>query len=329
MNNSGQKFPEELQLKLRRIRKKIDTSSGCGYLYHHFEDLIFDIEKWHLANPDALDHKELFDTVKKFIDESTFCTWGSPGWLLYSARCFYCANVMLKFIHGCEVKKELQEYQMNCFRKLLNTEVVSVLDSSLLNENIDKFKGTPYLNEVYQCAIVKSIETSRLHHPFDSGCEYVAYKGSLRTKELIERYISDTGDYTMLKKWIPQLDTPRLAYIWYEFPERFIHSPQNHRHLIESVQSYLDKSLENHLALWGIWFNYNISEVFECNSAETMVEVFEVMDDGEFDDILNRIVLLPYHDKIVKILNHFIEDDEFWIVNLSKRLLSQYMLSKK
>lgn len=329
MNNICKPLPDSLQIKLKRIRKKIDTSSGCGYLYHHFDDLISDLEKWHIANPEALDHKELFDTVKKFIDESTFRTWGSPGWLLYSARCFYCANVMLKYIHGNEVRKILQEYQTECFRRLLSTEVVSVLDRFLLNEFLGKFRNTPYLKEVYQCAIDKSIETSRKHRPIDSRCEYIAYKGSVRAKELIETYISDTGDNTLLKKWIPQLDTPRLAYIWYEFPERFIHSPRFHRHLIDSVQDYLDKSLENHLELWGIWFDSNIYEVVECNSAETLIEVLEVMDDEEFDDILNRIVLLPYNDKVFKILNHFSEDDELWIVNLSKRLLSQYMLSKR
>ena len=47
-------------------------------------------------------------------------------------------------------------------------------------------------------------------------------------------------------------------------------------------------------------------------------------DDDEFEKILRHAVTLPVNDKIKNILEHFIEDDETYIVCLARELLQNY-----
>lgn len=152
----------------------------------------------------------------------------------------------------------------------------------------------------------------------------MVYRGFRFSHDMIMDYISKFDDTSCLKEWIPRLDTPRLANIWSKFPDDIIRNQSRHQHMIERIENYLDKSLELHLRLWDSWFKVNPKEVLDHNDAEILIEVLEVSEDDSFIEIMNKLIEIPYNDKGLKILIHFKNDDEDWIVRFSNNLLYKY-----
>lgn len=105
---------ETLKLSLQRIRRKIDKSSGYGYLYHYFDNMVKLLKEWQLSNPNDEDNDELINTIFKYKSECDYCKYNSPGWFKYAARCFYCADYLVQFIgnkslHDC-LENELSSH---------------------------------------------------------------------------------------------------------------------------------------------------------------------------------------------------------------------------
>ena len=57
---------------------------------------------------------------------------------------------------------------------------------------------------------------------------------------------------------------------------------------------------------------------------DDLIEVMEILDDEVFENILKNISGLPKSEKIKSVLEHFMEDDEAWVVNLSKMLFNTF-----
>ena len=55
-----------------------------------------------------------------------------------------------------------------------------------------------------------------------------------------------------------------------------------------------------------------------------MIEILEVVEDDEFRKILVQIVAMPWNEKVESVLKHFVNDNEQWVVNLSRQLLATY-----
>lgn len=163
-----------------------------------------------------------------------------------------------------------------------------------------------------------------MHHPVEEDVEYMASRGCRFSYEMIIDYIRRFNDNSCLKGWIPRMNTPMLANIWYKFPDNIIRNQSGHRHMIERIEGYLDNSLELHLKLWDIWFKVNPKEILDYNTAETLIDVLEVSEDESFIGVLNKIVEYPNDQKVRQILLHFKDDDEDWIVRLSNSLIKKY-----
>lgn len=315
---------ETLKLSLQRIRKKIDKSSGYGYLYHYFDDIVTQLKEWQLSNPDDEDNDELISTILKYKSECNYCKYNSPGWFKYAARCFYCTDALVQFIDDKSLHNYLEDELSSTFNMLIDSNSISFVEDSLFEKYCLREHDGARVKDYYIRAIKQAVYTAHLHHPLKADVEHMAYYGSKFAYQRILEYIKKYEDYSYLKDWIPALSTPHLADIWYSFPDRYIHNQSRHHYMIESIERYLDDSLELHLKLWELWYNHNREEILDVVDSHTLIEVLEVSDDEFFKKVLNELVQFPANEKVITILEHFTNDDEDWIVNLSKKLLMGY-----
>lgn len=177
----------------------------------------------------------------------------------------------------------------------------------------------------YQRIIKRAVKSAASHHPVESDVEYVAYRSSKLASQWITEYINRFGDYSLLKNWIPDMRTLWLADIWYSFPDRYIRDRSGRcKNRIERIEKYLDDSLEIHLHLWNLWFEHEKLEILETVSAKDLIGILEVTENDDFCRIVNELVKVSKNDKVREILEHFSDDEEYWIASLSKRLLQAY-----
>lgn len=280
---------------------------------------------WTEANPLDKDIDELLETIEAFEDECRFCTNYTYGWHRYAARSLYCADYLLKFVKDEAKRIELEDMLLFRFDCMLDSDAILFIEDKLLHKYL-LHEGSKYRHHLnYQQIIERAVKSASSHHPVEEDVEYVAFKSSKLASQWIREYLDRFGDYSLLKKWLPAMDTVRLADIWYNFPDRHIRSraPRFMR-MIERIEKYLDDSLEIHLQLWNLWFEHNKLEVLETVSDSDLIEILEVTEDEDFCRIMNELVKIPGNEKVREILEHFTEDDEDWIVSLSKRLLREY-----
>lgn len=315
---------KELKMTLQRIRKKIDNSSGCGYLYHHFDNMCSLLDEWKNTEPNDLDIQELIETLESYSYECRYCNYNnSLGWLKYSARSFYCADYLLKFIPD-SCKSNLQYSLQLDFDCLMDSEAISFVDKELFDKYFYNVSNDSVLKERFYCVLKNSVHTASMHHPVEEDVEYMAYRGCKFSYDMIIEYIRRFDDHSRLKEWISRMNTPVLANIWYKFPDDIIRNQSGHRHMIERIEGYLDNSLELHLKLWDLWFKVNPKEVLDYNNAETLIDVLEVSEDESFIGVLNKLAESSDNQKVRQILLHFKDDDEDWIVKLSNSLIKRF-----
>lgn len=294
------------------------------YLYNYFDNLVKELQDWKLRNPSDADYDELVSTIYAYRLECGYCKYGSPGWFKYAARCFYCADFLIQFISDSILHKCLENELSATFEILLDSEAISIVENDLFDKYCTKeYKGISVKNR-YIRAINMACHTASLHHPLKSDVEYMAYCGCKFAHDKIFEFIEKYDDYSHLKEWIPALATSHLAGIWYDFPDRYINNQSRHRYMIASIERYLDDSLELHLKLWELWHNHNRNEILDIVSPQTLIDVLEVMEDEQFEKIMNDLVLIPSNKKVFTVLEHFSNDDEDYIVRLSKSLLQDY-----
>ena len=308
--------------KIARLKKRISKSSGCNYLYSHFDNLVNELNTFKKGELPVEVSTELRSLIHDYAEDSTYNTYASANWVRYSARCFYCADFLVHYLAESLQKVE-EDYLNGYFFKLIEAYVAPVIQQDVLTKYIERNISLINPTELYDNLIRKAAREclrSRLWSASEVSLS-LTYNKSISW--LIQRYVKAYSDYSMLKAWIPLLDTKRLANIWYEYPNsgNYEHSD---RYTRASVERCLDEMLEIHLTIIGMWYWNNPQEMLEVLSLEDLIEVLEVYDDDEFEKTLRHMVTLPYNEKVQGILEHFSDDDEDWIVRLSKELLSQY-----
>ena len=280
-------------------------------MYSYFEDLIKELEE----NKNNLTKENIEALNNLILDfaEDTRYNYGSANWVRYSARCFYCADSLAAFLPE-EDKANVENMLNTYFQHLIQSGVSPVMVQNVFDKYFyNNITEENYENR-YNVTITKTIEASHKGRTWSESEMSLSYSHTKVASRLIKEYIDKYDDYSFLKKWIPQLNTKHLAEIWYN-------------HDIEDnyfVDEILDKMLDLHLELLNIWFWHNPEEMINVFSSETLIEILEVYDDEEFKKTLEHMVTLPVNEKVKRILQHFIEDDEQWIVRLSSNLLDYY-----
>lgn len=307
-------------LTINRISKKINKSSGCSYLYKYFDELVEMLQDAETLS--ASEIASLRGLIQDYAADSIYNNYTSANWMRYSARCFYCADYLVRFI-GNQPNQEGMENLLNLyFKDLVNHGVAPIISQEILDKYIDK--NSENTRELYANLIKKANDECEKCRYWQGNDISLARAYTKSVDRLIRNYIKRCEDVTVLKEWIPFLNTVRLADFWYKYPDsaNYNHTRPRERQFIEECS---DEMLEIHLRLISEWYWLNPLEVISTYSQKELIEILEVTDDDEFEKILRHAVTLPQNDKIKNVLEHFIDDDETHIVSLARELLQNYI----
>ena len=305
-----------------KLRKRIRQSSGCSYLYGYFDDFVRkldSLEKYEMPSEVSVALQSL---IRDYAADSMYDTHSSANWVLYSARCFYCADCLTQYL--TEPSRQTMESLLDeYFLRLTEAGVTPVLPKDILDKYIKMGLKTKVQFELYDTLLRKAIRNSHRFRLWDAGEVSLALSFLRSVDRLIHQYISMYQDYTVLKVWAPLLETTKLAKVWYDYPDT-----RSYRHTDgytrKAVSGYLDEMLEIHLSIIDTWYWNNPKELIEELSLDDLIEALEVYDDEEFEKTLCHMATLPYNDKVERVFEHFTHDDEYWIVTLSNDLLRNY-----
>lgn len=317
---------QNLSNHIYRLRNKIHNSSGCSYLYSKFDELIKILQE-NSENLTKEDIIALNSLIKDFAEDTKY-NYGSANWVRYSARCFYCADTLTVFLPQ-EEKNDVENMLSIYFYNLIQSGVSSIIEQTVFDKYFYRNIKNHNSGNSYDVMITNTISASHKGRTWSGNEMSLAYLHTKAAFKLIKEYLEKYNDYSYLDKWIPLLNTKRLAEIWYnhdvwdDYSEDCILRSSHLRNKI-LVDEILDKMLDLHLELLDIWFWHNPEEMINIFSLETLIEILEVYDDDEFKKTLEHMVTFPKNEKVKGILQHFIEDEEEWIVQLSNRLLDNY-----
>ena len=312
---------DNIIVQINRIRKKIPKSSGCSYLYRYFDDLVRSLQN--RQEPLSIaESSELIGLIYDYARDSRYNNFGSANWVRYSARCFYCADFLLNYLadtHTTGLKRILNQY----FMELVDSGVALIIPHDVVDKYLENNINPENHKDLYNHILDKAISLCSRSRLWKDSEVTLARDYTKVVDYYIRQYIGKYSDYSMLKVWIPMLGTRRVAKFWYEYPES-----GNCRHCDnyerECVEKSLDAMLDVHLELFNLWYEYNAQEVIDVMPTDDLIEVMEVLDDDVFANILKHTSKLPKNEKIKSILEHFMEDDEDWVVNLSMMLFNTY-----
>ena len=304
---------------INRISKKIKNSSGYSYLYEYFDELV-----QMLQDAETLSSSELASLrglIQDYATDSIYNNYASANWMRYSARCFYCADFLVRFLGDKPHQEGMESLLNSYFKDLVDHGVAPIISQETLDKYIDKNSENP--RELYGTLIKKANDECSKCRYWQGNDISLAREYIKSVDRLIRVYIKRYEDGTVLKEWIPDLNTVRLAEFWYEYPDsaNYDHTRSHEREFIEECS---DEMLEIHLGLISEWYWRNPQELISTYSQEELIEILEVTDGNEFEKILRHAVTLPINDKIKHVLEHFIEDDESHIVSLTRELLQNY-----
>ena len=303
-------------LTINRISKKIKNSSGYSYLYEYFDELVEILQDAETLS--ASEIASLRGLIQDYAADSIYNNYASANWMRYSARCFYCADFLVRFLGEKPYQEGMESLLNSYFKDLVDYGVAPIISQETLDKYIDKNLKDP--RKLYDTLIKKANDECSKCRYWQGNDISLARAYTKSVDRLIRQYIKRYEDRTVLKEWIPILNTVRLADFWYEYPDsaNYEHTRPYKRQFIEECS---DEMLEIHLKLISEWYWLNPQEVINTYSQKELIEILEVTDDNEFEKILRHAVTLPSNDKVKGVLEHFIEDDETHIVRLARELL--------
>lgn len=314
---------EDLLLQMSRIKKKISNSHGCSYLYSYFDELVKSLEAKGTDGLSDTENVELQELIESYARESVYNNFASAEWMMYSTRSFYCADYLVRYLSPQNVRRNMEHFLSLYFLDLVKSGVASIIQRDSLDKYMSKMIETSEAKDLYDTLVRKAVDECSKSRYWCENEVSLACSYTESIERLIKEYIEKYSDDSILKKWIPIIDTTRLVRYWYDYPNsnNYKYSGQYER---ECVMSSLDKMLDIHLRLFDGWFSRNPMEVVETLSQNDMIEILEVVEDDEFRKILAQIVAMPWNKKVESVLKHFVNDNEQWVVNLSRQLLATY-----
>lgn len=316
---------KDINILLERFRNEIDSSSGHGFLYQYFEDMDKNLKNWCKTHYDDTVNRELLFTIGKLCEETKYCKYATPGWAMYAARCFYCADHLARYLSSDSNRQITEEHLSKCFRNMINSYSIIFIDIDLIRKYVDTEICKLSTKQMYVTIINSVVDKASEHNPIKASIEYMAFRGSKCAHDLILEYVEKYSDYSWFKYWIPELYTDEVYYIWYNYPDKYISNQTGMKSTIQQVEKYLEDSMDLHFKLWELWWQYNPKEVVEECESEQLIDVLEAIDDESFRNILNSAVTIP-SDKVKYILEYFSSDSESWVRDFSERLLQSYTI---
>lgn len=312
----------ELTTRINRIIKKIKNSSGCSYLYRYFDELIAFLDSLAKEKLTEEELDGLADLISDFAYESTYNNFASANWMRYSARSFYCADFLIRYLPDKQQDAQMR-YLNLYFLDLMESGVAPIIhqevfdkyfQANLAQDNKTELYGKMInraMSECLRCRLRRAEEVT-LAHSYTEAAD-----------RILRDYITRYNDLSPLRDWIPMFRTQYFAEFWYEYPgsENYAYSSDYERRV---VQKSMDTILDINLKLHYLWYSHNANEMISNLSSDYLIDILEVYDDNEFEKTLRHMASLTFNEKVKQILEHFADDDEYAVSRLSRQLLENY-----
>lgn len=301
---------------INSLYNKIHNSSGCNYLYSDFDELVNELEiKKDKLTIDGV--MSLIFLIRNLVSETRYNNCS-----VNSARSFYCADYLIRYLP--KDWKSRTELVLNyLFRELIKGEVAAIIPKEVFNKYLDKNLTDENYANYYDTILTNTILASIRGMTWSDNEMSLALSHTEAASRLIKDYIEKYNDYSYLKKWIPLLKTRYLADVLYEYLNCKKRRYANW-YVEDPMEEILAKMLNIHLELLNLWAWHNPEEMINSFSQEELIEILEFYDDKELENTVKHLLTIPLNEKIKGGSEHYINDDEKWVVRLSQILLKTY-----
>jgi hypothetical protein len=312
----------EVLTQIVKISKKIETSPTCGYLYQYFDELVRLLEAHKTDGLPSVAVRDLKGLIQDMASKSTYNNYSSANWMRYSARAFYCADYLVKYL-PVNQQDFFYRYLNGFFADLMDSGVAPIIEKEVFERYLKMNLIEDNLLKLYDSLIGKAVNECDKSRLWSADEVSLALDYTKSIDRMIRSYVKQTGDYSMLKEWIPML---RICHVtkyrdgylestWYE------HAGDMER---EAVMTCLNKMVQTQGYLYSLLYWRSPEELIDTLSIEELRAMFEAFDDRMFDDILCNMAELPYNCKVLDILEHFADHFDHVTAELARKLLDSY-----
>lgn len=312
----------DLMTLIKRITKKINNSSGCSYLYRYFDELIAFLDSIPREKLTEEELDGLADLISDFAYESTYNNFASANWMRYSARSFYCADYLIRYLPDKQQDAQMR-YLNLYFLDLMESGVAPIIQQEVFDKYFQANLAQDNKTELYGKMISKAMSECLRCRLRRAEEVTLAHRYTEAADRILRDYITRYNDLSPLRDWIPMFRTQYFADFWYEYPDslNYTYSSAYERQV---VQESMDEMLDIHLRLHYLWYSHNANEMIDSLSSDYLIDILEVYHDNEFGKTLRHMASLTFNEKVKQILEHFADDDEYAVSRLSRQLLENY-----
>lgn len=308
--------------QISKISNKIENSPNCGYLYQYFDELVASLDSIRTDVLPPVVVRDLKGLIQDLAVESIYNNFASANWMRYSARAFYCADYLVRYLPEGQMEF-FYGYLNGFFADLMESGVAPIIEKDALDRYLQMNFTADNGRKGYDNLISKSIyECAKCRlwcaDEVSLACDYAK-----SIDRMIRIYIKEYGDYSMLKEWIPKLRISHAVKHRNGYSEStwFENAGSSER---ENVMRKLDKIVQIYGYLHCLWYWHASEELIRTMSSEDLINMFEAFDDRAFDDILCNMAKLPYNSKVKDVILHFAGHNDKVVAGLARQLLDAY-----
>lgn len=308
--------------QLAKLTNKIEMSPNCGYLCQYFDELVALLEPLKSETLPPVLIRDLKGLIQNLAAESTYDNSSSVNRMKYSARSFYCADNLVKYLPENQ-QEFFYNYLNDIFAELINSGVAPIIEKGVFEKYIKMRITDDNCLKVYDEQIRKAIKECDKTRLWSTGEACLACDYMKSIDRMIRTYVKLSGDYSLLHEWIPLLrishvtkyKTGYLDSTWYE------HAGENER---EDVMCSLNKIVQIQGYLHCFWYWNAPEELISTLSTEELIDMFEAFDDRMFDDILSNMAELQHNSKVQDVLEYFACHKDKVVAGFAGQLLDCY-----
>lgn len=294
----------EIIKQIADIRERIPKFHTYSYLYEGFDALVKSLDDQSGSLLNSTEIVELKDLIEVLARESVYNNFASANWMLYSARCFYCADYLVKYLNEPRDRRNMENFLNLYFKDLVSSGVAPIIPAGTLDKYIKMNISPANAKELYGTLILKACNECGKCRLWECRDAELACRYTQSIKQIMKDYVSRYSDLTVQKEWLPALNTMRLAKVWNEYPgsHNYNHEYINSRNVIMKC---LDQMLDIHLELMESWYRRNPQEVIEALPDYVLIAILDVIEDHDRERIFRQVSSLPDNEKIQKVLYHY------------------------
>ena len=310
----------EVLTQIAKISSKIENSPYCGYLYQYFDELVASLDSARTDGLPPIVVRDLKGLIQDMAVESIYNNVSSANWIRYSARAFYCADYLVRYLPE-DQREFFYGYLNGFFSDLVDSGVAPIIEKEVFDKYLKMNLTEENYHTMYDRLIHKAIcewDKCRLWRADEVGlaCDY-----SKSINHMIRSYIKGYRDYSVLKEWIPKLRISHAVKHRDGYPEStwFENAGSAER---EAVMRTLDNIVQIYGYLHCLWYWHSPEELIGTMPTEGLINMFESFDDRAFDDILCDIAEFMSNSKVKDVLMHFAGHNDKVVAGLARQLLS-------